>query len=165
MGTYAVLQQHSSDIALNALLETSRAFIAETGRTEPPLSSPSVRLSIDHTWTDNQTSSSSPTGIIAYGRVANALLQRIATAQHLIIHSSLFLTPQAFLSTSLHLFTPALAFVTPSANPIFFAKLAASSYFFLASPILPSISKNSPRLCVATAQPMSHSSFRSDPLI
>jgi hypothetical protein len=30
---------------------------------------------------------------------------------------------------------------------------------------LPSISKNSPKLCVATAHPMSHSSFRSGALI
>lgn len=42
-----------------------------------------------------------------------------------------------------------------------FARLLASSKRFRASAILPSISANSPRLCVATAQPISHSSVLS----
>jgi len=66
---------------------------------------------------------------------------------------------------SFSLLIPILALFTPSANLIFLAKLAASSYFCLASSVLPCISKNSPRLCVATAQPTSHSSVRSGALI
>ena len=79
-------------------------------------------------------------------------------------HSSQSLTHHAF-SKSLHLLIPALAFTNPSLNPIFLARLAASSYLCRASPSLPSISKNSPKLCVATAQPTSHSSFRSGALM
>lgn len=52
-------------------------------------------------------------------------------------------------------------FIIPSVNPTAFAKLFASSYFFLASDTFPSISANSPKLCVATAHPISHSSLRS----
>jgi hypothetical protein len=64
-------------------------------------------------------------------------------------------------SISFNLASPMRALVFPSLNPICFANLCASVYCFLASSILPSISKNSPRLCVATAQPISHSSLRS----
>lgn len=42
---------------------------------------------------------------------------------------------------------------------------SACLYCCCASLILPSISKNSPRLCVATAQPTSHSSVRSGGVI
>jgi hypothetical protein len=69
------------------------------------------------------------------------------------------------LSSSFSLRSPALAFTLPSANPTALAKLAASSYFLLASSTFPSISKNSPRLWVATAQPTSHSSLRSGGLM
>jgi hypothetical protein len=65
------------------------------------------------------------------------------------------------LSNSINLFSPAFAFACPSAKPTDLDSFEASSYFCLASLILPSISKNSPKLWVATAQPMSHSSFRS----
>lgn len=54
---------------------------------------------------------------------------------------------------------------TPSWKPIALDKAFASSYRFLASAIFPSISANSPRLCVATAQPMSHSSVLSGGVI
>ena len=57
--------------------------------------------------------------------------------------------------------SPDLAFSVPSANPIVFDSDSASLYFCRASEILPSISKNSPRLCVAVAHPISHSSFLS----
>jgi hypothetical protein len=69
--------------------------------------------------------------------------------------------PHALFSTSFNLINPALAFALPSTNPTAFAIFAAASYCSRASLTLPSISKNSPRLCVATAQPMSHSSVRS----
>jgi hypothetical protein len=72
---------------------------------------------------------------------------------------------QRFFSNSFSLAKPARAFAFPSANPIAFASLDASWYFCRASSILPSISKNSPRLCVATAQPISHSSSRSGALM
>ena len=54
---------------------------------------------------------------------------------------------------------------TPSWKPITFAILLASSNRFRASTMFPSISANSPRLWVATAQPMSHSSVLSGGLI
>ena len=57
------------------------------------------------------------------------------------------------------------ALSTPSWNPMALAKALASSNLFLASLIFPSISANSPKLCVATAQPTSHSSFRSGGVI
>ena len=57
-----------------------------------------------------------------------------------------------------------LAFSMPSLKPTAFARDSASVYFFLASSARPSISANSPRLCVATAHPMSHSSVRSSGL-
>lgn len=64
-------------------------------------------------------------------------------------------------SSSINLLNPNRAFVCPSANPTAFDKLTASSYLCFASLSLPSISKNSPRLCVATAHPTSHSWSRS----
>lgn len=84
---------------------------------------------------------------------------------HIQIHPSLGSGYYAFFSNSFTRFNPARAFATPSVNPIFFARAAASSYCLRASAVLPSISKNSPRLWVATAQPMSHSSVRSGDFI
>ena len=55
----------------------------------------------------------------------------------------------------------AAAFATPSGKPTACASSLASSYRRRASARSPSISANSPRLCVATAQPTSHSSLRS----
>jgi len=60
---------------------------------------------------------------------------------------------------------PSAALFTPSWKAIALAILRASSYFRLASAMSPSISANSPILCVATAQPMSHSVSRSGGLI
>jgi len=63
------------------------------------------------------------------------------------------------------LLSPFSEFSIPSVNPIAFAKLLASSNLLLASLRSPSISANSPKLCVATAHPTSHSSVLSGGVI
>ena len=68
--------------------------------------------------------------------------------------------PYLSFSILLSRLSPFLALATPSGKPIAFAKAAASSYRRRASCIFSSSSANSPRLCVATAQPTSHSSVR-----
>lgn len=64
-------------------------------------------------------------------------------------------------SRSRILTNPRRACSTPSVKPAVVAKPSASLYLFIASAKSLRISANSPRLCVAVAQPMSHSSVLS----